>query len=95
MTHPTTPPYMATFTLLIEGTVRHEYGDGSCLSCGGEVLSIADKVGKLHEACACCGLVEPAVFFTDTGAPVQGFLSLAESKQLSVLRDDPDAAIPF
>ncbi len=90
-----TPAYMATFTLLIEGTVCHEYAEGSCLSCGGEVLSIADKAGKLHEACARCGLVEPAVFFTDTGAPVQGFMSLVELKQLPFLRDDPHAEIPF
>lgn len=90
-----TPAYMATFTLLIEGTVCHEYPQGSCLSCGGEVLSIADKAGKLHEACERCGLVEPAVFFTDTGAPVQGFMSRAELKTLSVLEDDPDAETPF
>lgn len=90
-----TPAYMATFTLLIEGTVCHEYPEGSCLSCGGEVLSIADKAGKPHEACAHCGLVEYVVFHDDMGNPVQGFMSLAEIKALPVLEDDPDAEIPF
>lgn len=90
-----TPAYMATFTLLIEGRVLHDYGDGTCLSCGGNVLAIADKQDEPHDACARCGLVEYVVFHDDMGNPVQGFMSLAEIKVLPVLHDDPDAEIPF
>lgn len=89
---PEPPPYMLTMTLIIEGTVLHEYPYGSCLSCGDEVLSIADKQGLLHDACIHCGPVQRVTLTNDAGAPLQGFLSLAEFRALPVPRDD--GAIP-
>lgn len=81
-------PFMLTMTWIIEGTVLHEYPDGSCLSCGGEVLSIADKQGLLHDACVRCGPVQLVKLTNDAGAPLRGFLSLAEFRALPVPRDD-------
>lgn len=78
MTSKSMPPYMVTMTLLIEGALQHEYWEGSCLSCGGVVLSIADKAGKLHDACEVCGPVVHLETENDAGAPLQGFLSRAE-----------------
>lgn len=86
-------PFMLTMTLIIEGTVRHEYPHGSCLSCGGEVLSIADKQGLLHDACVRCGPVQLVKLTNDAGAPLRGFLSLVEFRALPVPRDD-GAALP-
>lgn len=84
-----------TMSLLPDGTVLHDYGEGSCFSCGGTVLSVANEQGHLHETCATCGLVEHVVFETDDDRLLQGFMSVAEIKALPVLHDDPDAEIPF
>lgn len=72
------PPYMVTMTLLIDGALQYDYGDGSCLSCGGVVLAINDKAGKRHEACEVCGPVEYVALVNDAGYPVQGFFSTAD-----------------
>ncbi len=84
-----------TMSLLPDGTVLHDYGAGSCFSCGGTVLSVANEQGHLHETCATCGVVDYVVFHSDTGEPLQGFMSVAEIRALPVLHDDPDAEIPF
>ena len=87
-------PTMVTMTLLIDGTLQRDYGDGSCFSCGGSVLSIVDKAGKLQEACFTCGPVEYVEVENDAGAPLQGFISCAERKRClpATLPALPDSA---
>lgn len=75
----------------------HDYGGGSCLSCGGAVGSWLDALASPHSVtrCPACGLVEPAVFFSDTGQPVQGFMTPADLAALPGQVDDDGTEIPF
>lgn len=75
----------------------HDYGAGSCLSCGGAVGSWLDALASPHSVtrCLACGLVEPAVFVSDTGQPVQGFMTHGDLAALPGQVDDDGTEIPF
>ncbi len=75
----------------------HDYGAGSCLSCGGAVGSWLDALASPHSVtrCPACGLVEPAVFISDSGQPVQGFMTPADLAALPGQVDDDGTEIPF
>jgi hypothetical protein len=77
-------------------TPGHDYGPGSCLSCGGHAGSAYDDQGHETIVCTACGVVEYVVFTDDYGDPVQGFMSTNELQQLSLWEpDDGDEDIPF
>ena len=88
-----------TMRLLDGGVVEHDYGLGSCLSCGGAVCSVfSDSTGLENAQCPHCGTVEYVVCLNDTGEPLQGFMTLAERGTLSGWRSPPDideADIPY
>lgn len=85
---------MVTMTVLNDGTLQHDYGAGSCLSCGGTVLTLIATDGKRHEACACCGPVEYVALLNDAGDPLQGFFSTADFAAYVTQLSNPDD-IPY
>ena len=70
----------------------HDYGPGSCLSCGGHAGSAYDDQGHETIVCTTCGVLDYVVFTNDAGAPVQGFMSIGELKQLSLWPEPDDGA---
>ncbi len=80
-------------------TPKHagDYGPGSCLSCGGHAGSAYDDHGHETIVCTVCGVLDYVLFTDDRGAPVQGFMSPRELRQLSFWpeTDDGDEDIPF
>lgn len=80
-----------TMSLQDDGTVLHDYGPGSCFSCGGTVHATHDDQRGEIARCIQCGPVVDVVFHSDTGDPLQGFMSFADVAALPVLRDDPGA----
>jgi hypothetical protein len=65
--------------LLPDGTVLHDYGEGSCFSCGGNVTTTYDDATGTETAlCAHCGGVDYMVAVNDAGEPLQGFIKPSE-----------------
>jgi hypothetical protein len=80
-----------TMSLQDDGTVLHDYGPGSCFSCGGTVRTVWNDAGQETARCTACGPVEWVVYASDDGTMLQGFMTPAELAAQAVLRDDPDA----
>jgi hypothetical protein len=83
MTAPARPP------------LRSDYGPGSCLSCGGQAGGELDERGHETVLCPQCGVVAYVVFTDDRGAPLQGFMSPTELKQLALWETDDGEDILF
>jgi hypothetical protein len=75
----TTPAPSPSMRLLPDGTVLHDYGEGSCFSCGGTVTATHDNATGCETAlCTHGGVVEDTVFINDAGDPLQGFMRHGE-----------------
>jgi hypothetical protein len=80
-----------TMSLLDDGTVLHDFGPGSCFSCGGTVRMVWSESGKECARCASCGPVQWVVYHSDDGTIMQGYMTPAELAAQSLLQDDQDA----
>ena len=74
--------------LLPNGTLQHDFGRSSCLSCGGRVTATYDDNGLEHANCIVCGDVVYVVFDNDAGTPVQGFMTPAELRGFRIKETD-------
>lgn len=78
--------------LLPNGTVQHDYGPFSCLSCGGRITATHDELGHEDARCVTCGPVEYVVIDNDAGDPVEGFMRPDELRGLHLMGGSDDAA---
>lgn len=78
--------------LLPNGTVLHDYGPFSCLSCGGRVTATHDDLGRESARCAHCGPVEYIAVENDAGELIDGFMTRDELRGLHLQRPTSDEA---
>lgn len=67
-------------SLLPDGTVLHDYGAGSCFSCGGTVHATHDHSGDETAICTRCGPVRYLTVANDAGGHLCGFMTPADFK---------------
>ena len=76
------------------GRIIHDYGPGSCFSCGGSAHHVLTPDDEF-DTCTHCGRLEYVVFDRDDGAPLQGYMAVRDVNALPTLRDDETQELPF